>query len=80
MQTLAKTAFVATGRRTARPLGLRLLDWLVLLDAGYRNAHRLASASDERLADMGITRREAEAEFEGRFGTLDIRRPVGSRW
>jgi uncharacterized protein YjiS (DUF1127 family) len=80
MQTLTNTAFAATGRRTSRPIGLRLLDWLVALDAGYRNAHKLAFASDERLADMGIARSEAETEFESRFGTPEYRRPIGSRW
>lgn len=79
MQTIANTAYVPA-TRPARPARLRFLDWLVALDAGYRNAHRLASASDERLADMGISRTEAEAEFERRLGTVDYRRPLGSRW
>ena len=79
MQTIADTAYLPASR-TTRSAGLRLLDWLVKLDAGYRNAHRLASASDERLTDMGISRTEAEAEFERRPGTVDYRRPFGSRW
>jgi uncharacterized protein YjiS (DUF1127 family) len=80
MQTIAQTARTAAGRRQFRPIGLRLLDWLVALDAGYRSARKLADASEERLNDMGIARDEAEAEFEGRFGMLDYRRPLGTRW
>jgi uncharacterized protein YjiS (DUF1127 family) len=59
MQTLTIPASAATSRRATRPLWLQLLDGLVALDAGYRNARRLAAASDERLADMGISRIEA---------------------
>ena len=80
MQTLTNTAYAATGRRASRSIGLRFLDWLVALDAGYRNAHKLAHAADERLADMGITRSEAEAAFESPLGTPDYRRPIASRW
>ena len=80
MHIIAQTTRAAAGRRHSRPIGLRLLDWLVALDAGYRNARRLADASEERLSDMGISRNEAEAEFEGRFGMLDYRRPLGTRW
>jgi uncharacterized protein YjiS (DUF1127 family) len=80
MHTLTNTAYAATGRRASRSIGLRFLDWLVALDAGYRNAHKLASAADERLADMGISRDEAEAEFERRLGAVEYRRPMGSRW
>ena len=47
------------GARPAASLALRLLDALVALDAGHRAARKLATASDERLADMGITRAEA---------------------
>jgi len=78
MQTIAKTAFVDTGTRGLG--GIWFLNWLVALDAGYRNARKLASATDEQLADMGIARSEAEAEFERRLGTLEYRRPVGSLW
>jgi uncharacterized protein YjiS (DUF1127 family) len=80
MHTIAQTARAAAGRRHSRPIGLRLLDWLVALDAGYRNARKLADASEERLDDMGIARDAAEAEFEARFGALHYRRPLGSRW
>jgi uncharacterized protein YjiS (DUF1127 family) len=80
MHTIAQTARAAAGRRSSRPIGLRLLDWLVALDAGYRNARKLAEASDERLDDMGIARDEAEAAFVGRFGMLDYHRPMGTRW
>ena len=80
MHTLTHTAIAATGRRASRPLAIRVLDWLVALDAGYRNARRLAAAGDDRLADMGITRQEAQEEFESRFGALDYRRPLGTRW
>ena len=79
MHTIAKTAYLPAAR-THRSLGLRFLAWLVALDAGYRNAHRLAAASDERREDMGISRTEAEAEFEKRLGTVTYRRPVGPGW
>jgi hypothetical protein len=37
MQTLTNTAFAAAAPPSG-PLAPRLLDWLVALDAGYRNA------------------------------------------
>ena len=74
MQTIASTAYVATAA-AKRPLAVRLLAWIVALDAGYRNAHHLAACTDERLADMGVSRTEAQAEFTRRLGDLD-RAPV----
>jgi uncharacterized protein YjiS (DUF1127 family) len=79
MQTIARTAF-APATRAKGPIGIRFLNWLVALDAGYRNAQKLASASDEQLADMGISRSEADAEFQRCLGTVEYRNPIGSRW
>jgi uncharacterized protein YjiS (DUF1127 family) len=79
MQTIARTAF-APATRAKGPIAIRFLNWLVALDAGYRNAQKLASASDEHLADMGISRSEADAEFQRCLGTVEYRNPIGSRW
>ncbi len=68
MHTLAHTARHQT-RRLA-PLA-RLLSWLVASDAAWRSARKLAAMPDERLADMGITREEADAAFRRRFATRD---------
>lgn len=70
MHTIASTAYVANAT-AKRPLAVRLVAWLVALDAGYRNAHHLATCTDERLVDMGVSRAEAEAEFARRLGDLD---------
>jgi uncharacterized protein YjiS (DUF1127 family) len=70
MQTIARAAYVATAA-AKRPLAVRLIGWLVALDAGYRNAHKLAACTDERLADMGVSRAEARAECARRLGDLD---------
>ncbi|MDH3263294.1 MAG: DUF1127 domain-containing protein [Paracoccaceae bacterium] len=67
MHTLTQTARPA--RRFA-PFA-RLLAWLAARDAAYRSACKLAEMPDERLADMGITRAEADAAFLGRFATRD---------
>jgi uncharacterized protein YjiS (DUF1127 family) len=79
MQTIARTAYVATAA-AKRPLAVRLVAWLVALDAGYRNAHSLATATDDRLADMGVARTEAEAAFTRRFGPLDPAPAVTPGW
>ena len=42
--------------------------WLLRLDAAYREARKLKNAEDQRLDDMGITRKEADAVFYSRFG------------
>ena len=49
----------------------RLIAWLVARDAAYRAACNLAEMSDEHLADMGITREEADTAFLRRFATRD---------
>jgi uncharacterized protein YjiS (DUF1127 family) len=79
MQTIASTAYVAAAA-AKRPLALRLMGLLVTLDAGYRNAHCLAHATDERLADLGLSRTAAEAAFTRRFGELDHAPVAGSGW
>jgi uncharacterized protein YjiS (DUF1127 family) len=79
MQTIARTTYLPAAR-TKGALLPRFLAWLVALDAGYRNAHRLADASEEHLLDVGISRSDAEAEFARRLGSVDYRRPVGVYW
>ncbi|GHF54589.1 DUF1127 domain-containing protein [Seohaeicola zhoushanensis] len=48
---------------SSRPFLLRLLDALVAWDARHRDAHKLRNMTDERLADMGMTRSDAENAF-----------------
>jgi uncharacterized protein YjiS (DUF1127 family) len=79
MTTLTATRPVAAAA-TRRPAGLgnRFVAWLLALDAGYRNAHTLAHITDARLADMGISRDEAQAEFARHTGTVDA--PATTGW
>jgi uncharacterized protein YjiS (DUF1127 family) len=58
-------------RDTSRTLGVtslvfRVLNWIVRADANYRQAHKLRNATDEQLADMGMTRRDAAEAFRPR--------------
>jgi uncharacterized protein YjiS (DUF1127 family) len=82
MTTLTATrpaaAVVTATRRHTDGLGVRFVSWLLTLDAGYRNAHRLANATDAHLADMGITRSQADAEFARHTGHAD--RPAPAPW
>jgi uncharacterized protein YjiS (DUF1127 family) len=78
MTTLAATRTIAAA--AARPsagFGNRFVSWLLALDAGYRNAQSLAHMTDSRLADMGIARNEAQAEFARHTGTVDRPAPTG---
>ncbi|MCU0853379.1 MAG: hypothetical protein MUF63_00345 [Rhodobacteraceae bacterium] len=77
MTTLTATRPVAA---TSRPTGLgtRFVTWLLALDAGYRNANTLAHMTDARLADMGVTREQAQAEFARHSGTVDA--PATTGW
>lgn len=47
----------------SKPLLLRLLDTIAAWDARYRDAHKLRNMTDERLADMGLTREDAANAF-----------------
>jgi uncharacterized protein YjiS (DUF1127 family) len=49
------------------------LDWIATRDAAYRQARRLARCCDARLADMGLTRAEADAAF---YSQIRGNRPV----
>jgi uncharacterized protein YjiS (DUF1127 family) len=71
---------VQVAARPRRPLARRLLEALLALDAGHRNARKLASASDDRLADMGITRAEAEGQYRRHLGDAALRRPHFPGW
>lgn len=75
--TIARPA-AAIAPRASTGLAVRFVAWLVALDAGYRSAHALAHASDDRLADMGLSRTAAEEEF-ARF-TGNVTRPATSAW
>ena len=48
--------------RIAAPF-LTTLDWIVTRDAAYRQSRKLNGMSDERLADMGLTRSDAQGAF-----------------
>lgn len=50
------------------PAKFHPIRWLLRLDAAYREAHKLKNAEDNRLDDMGITRKQADAVFYSRFG------------
>jgi uncharacterized protein YjiS (DUF1127 family) len=78
MTTLTATRPVAaSAARRHNGLGNRFATWLLALDAGYRGAHTLAHMTDSRLADMGITRDGAQAEFARHTGTVDMPAPTG---
>jgi uncharacterized protein YjiS (DUF1127 family) len=47
---------------------LGALNWLADRNASYRQAIELRGKTDERLADMGITREQANQAFYQRFG------------
>ena len=79
MTTLTATRTIAaTAARPSTGLGLRFVSWLLALDAGYRNAQSLAHMTDSRLADMGLTRTQADAEFARHTGTID--KPAATGW
>lgn len=75
--TATRSVAVAATRRHAG-LGNRFVTWLLALDAGYRNANTLAHMTDARLADMGVTREQAHAEFARHTGTVDA--PATTGW
>ncbi|MDK3018373.1 hypothetical protein [Pseudodonghicola flavimaris] len=54
--------------RTARqtPIWLRILNWVADRDAAYRATQKLRSMPEDRLEDMGMSRRAANAAFYGR--------------
>jgi uncharacterized protein YjiS (DUF1127 family) len=79
MTTLAATRPVAAAPRSF-DLGNRFVSWLLALDAGYRGAHGLAHTTEARLADMGITRTEAHAEFARHAGTIDTPTRTSGVW
>jgi uncharacterized protein YjiS (DUF1127 family) len=78
--TAARSATLTVAAAGRRPSGLggRFVAWLLALDAGYRNAHALAHMTDARLADMGIARDEAHAEFARHSGSVDT--PASAGW
>lgn len=78
--TVTLASFFAPATRGRAPLARRLVEALVALDAGHRAARKLADASDERLADMGIARSEAEAYCCRHLGHTVLRRPQFPGW
>ena len=59
--------------RPRRSLAARLLTMIVKADARYRQASKLNAASDENLADMGLTRSQADAAFYGRYRSREAK-------
>ncbi|MFT7060323.1 MAG: hypothetical protein ACJASV_002840 [Pseudorhodobacter sp.] len=45
--------------RNAMPVLLRMLNWLADRDSDLRQAHKLRNMPQERLEDMGMTRKQA---------------------
>ncbi|MGR3292318.1 MAG: hypothetical protein ACU0C9_14180 [Paracoccaceae bacterium] len=64
MTTSATTATTATAPTAV----FNPFNWLVRLEAAFRQAEQLKSTEDHHLRDMGITRKQADAVFYGRFG------------
>ena len=60
MTTIANTRPATTARATRRP---GLLSFLLQLDASYRQSRALRRATDDQLADMGISRKAADQNF-----------------
>lgn len=50
------------------PIWLTVLNWIADADRRFREAQKLKSLSDEHLADMGMTRADADRAF--------LRKPV----
>jgi len=76
MHTLATTRTVAGPRNSA--LGSRFLFWLEALESGFGTA--IARKSDDRLADTGLTRSDAEGEFARNGGKADLPLRALSGW
>jgi hypothetical protein len=76
MSTLATTRPVAAPRISS--LGSRFLFWIEALEAGFGTAQ--ARKSDDRLADMGLIRSDAEAEFARNGGKADLPLRALSGW
>ena len=78
MQSIARNSALSASSRP--PLRFRILAWLIQSDAAYRDAHKLASAPQHRLDDMGIGRSEADAGFLRRFRDRDLSHPTHFGW
>tara|TARA_R110002051_G_scaffold129972_2_gene203724 strand:+ start:5739 stop:5942 length:204 start_codon:yes stop_codon:yes gene_type:complete len=62
-------AYIETLRtRPAAPKTFNPIKWLLKLDADYRQADKLNKTSEDQLRDMGLTRKQADTVFYGRFG------------
>lgn len=53
-----------TWSKTRKNIFLTALNWLVQRDHQSRQAHKLRGMSDERLADMGLTRADVGSLFK----------------
>ena len=62
-------AHSATRTRITTAFSFHPVQWLLRLDAAYREAQKLKKTEDHYLADMGITRKQADTAFLGRFGS-----------
>lgn len=70
---LTKTTSLAAAPRQATPksttpLLLRLLNWIAEKDEHHRQIIKLRKQHDDRLKDLGLTRRQADQGFYQRFG------------
>ena len=64
------------------PFLLRLLNWIVEANRQYREKQKLQKMPDERLADMGLTRKEANTAFYRQVSRVrDLESlPISTRW
>lgn len=52
--TITNTRPVASPLATIRQLAVRVLNWLIKLDAGYREARRMEQLTNDERRDMGM--------------------------
>ncbi len=63
MTVAAKSTRTAQSPRSFAWSFKDLMNWVVEKDQTYRQARKLADMPDERLKDMGMTRRDADTAF-----------------
>lgn len=63
LRSAAASHGAAHAPESRKPMLLRLIDAVAGWDARYRQAQKLREMPDERLADMGLTRRDALTAF-----------------
>lgn len=80
MTTTTAIAPTAPATPEQAPFPLRVLNWLAEQDRLYREKRRLTALSDEHLADMGLTRQDADSAFYRRRYRDTDTRPLPITW